>query len=115
MSHVAELIVGDIGPSADECDVLVCAAPPMSVIFELSSRSRSHHIGRRIDIEGARRHRRDVPAICEVNFDEGCSFQSGSLQVLPIQCSDFQLSPYDAAAAAAQGRLHCKITAPTAA
>ena len=53
MFHVAELIVGDIGPSADECDVLVCAAPPMSVIFELSSRSRSHHICPGPDIEGA--------------------------------------------------------------
>ena len=84
-------------------------APPLQCRSSLNFRVAPGHTtsalaptlkGRRIDLEGARRHRRDVPAIFEVNFDEG-SFQSGSLQVLPIECSDFQLSPYDAAAAAA--------------
>ena len=62
----------------------------LAVIIELPSRSQTTFAlaptlkGRRIDIEGARRHRRDVPAIFEVNFDEGSSFQNASLQVLPI-------------------------------
>ena len=53
MSHVAGLLEGDIGPSTDECEVIVCAAPPMSVSIELSSRSRSHHLCPGPDIEGA--------------------------------------------------------------
>ena len=36
--------------------------------------------------------------ICEVNFDEGCSFENVSLLVLPILRSDFQLSSCDASA-----------------
>ena len=51
--HVAELLVGGIGQSTSDCDVLVCAAPPMSVSIELSSRSQSHNLCPGPDIEGA--------------------------------------------------------------